>query len=126
MSGTKNIQKRQVRFYKELFTSEVVSNDHSFFLDHTGKQLPPDQRDSLEIDLSNEEVISAIKKMANNKSPGQDGITIEFYKTHWNLIGDDLCDVFRYGLEHGEIAYSQYLAIITLLYKKGPRENIRN
>ena len=121
--GTKNIQKRQVRFYKELFTSEVVSNDHSFFLDHTGKQLPPDLRDSLEIDLSNEEVISAIKKMANDKSPGQDGITIEFYKTHWNLIGDD---VFRYGLEHGEIAYSQYLAIITLLYKKGPRENIRN
>ena len=124
--GTKNIQKRQVEFYKELFTSESVNDDHSFFLGQGGKQLPPSARDDLEIELSNEEVLSAIKKMAINKSPGQDGITIEFYKSYWNLIGNDLCDVFRYGLKHGEIAYSQYLAIISLLYKKGPRENIRN
>ena len=124
--GTKNIQKRQVEFYKELFTTEEVSNDYSFFLNNNGKQLPRNKRDDLELQLDNEEILCAVRKMSNNKSPGQDGITIEFYKHYWYLIGNDLCDVFRFGLEQGELSYSQYLALITLLFKKGARENIRN
>ena len=64
--------------------------------------------------------------MPNNKSPGEDGIIIEFYKIFWNLIGDDLHEVLVHGLENEELSYSQYLALIILLYKKGPRENIKN
>ena len=64
--------------------------------------------------------------MPGNKSPGQDGITIEFYKLYWDLIGNDLYEVLQHGLIQGELSYSQYLALITLLYKKGPREDIAN
>ena len=28
----------------------------------------------------------ALKEMQNNKSPGSDGITVEFYKIFWNDI----------------------------------------
>ena len=124
--GTKNIQKRQVRFYKELFTSEPVNQDHSFFLSNPEKQLPKNVSDELEAVLNNEEVIKSIRKMKNDRSPGEDGITTEFYKTYWNLIGNDLCEVLRFGLDRGEMSFSQYLAIITLLYKKDQRENIKN
>ena len=42
------------------------------------------------------------------------------------LLGDDLCEVLKSGLEDQELAYSQYLAAIILLYKKGARANIKN
>ena len=64
--------------------------------------------------------------MKNNKSPGEDGITIEFYKTYFNIIGEDLLEVFKCGLNNRELAYSQYLSVVSLLYKKGQREDIRN
>ena len=34
------------------------------------------------------ECFEAIKSMKRNKSPGLDGITIEFYEHFWPLIGD--------------------------------------
>ena len=30
--------------------------------------------------LTKEEIAKAVKKMSNNKSPGEDGIPVEFYK----------------------------------------------
>ena len=63
--------------------------------------------------------------MSNNKSPGPDGLIVEFYKIYWCDIKDDLYDVIINGLEDNQLAYSQYLAVINLLYKKGNRLNIK-
>ena len=124
--GTNDIQKQQVLFYKNLFSSQNVDGDQSFFLSNPDKKLSEDNKQRLETDISKMEIAKAIKKMPNNKSPGEDGIIIEFYKVFWNLIGDDLHEVFVYGLQNKQISYSQYLSLIVLLYKKGPRENIKN
>ena len=62
--------------------------------------------------------MNALKKQKNNKSPGPDGIPIEFYKLYWPTIGVDLLEVYKTGLEDGRLAHSQYLAVISLLYKK--------
>ena len=64
--------------------------------------------------------------MMNNKSPGQDGICIEFYKIYSSLIENDFHEVIINGLEHNQLPYSQYLAIIKLLYKEGNRLDIKN
>ena len=124
--GTNEIQDRQVRFYKELFTSENVNNDYSFFLNNPIKQLSELSKNGLESDITHTEICKAMKLMPNNKSPGEDGITIEFYKTYWNIIGHDMHEVFIKGLNNRELSYTQYLAAISLLYKKGSREDIRN
>ena len=128
--GTPNIQKRQTEFYKELFTSQTHRNpDYDYFLSNTQphrKKLSDESKEALDSDISNEEIIKSLKLIKNNKSPGPDGISTELYKIYWNLIGEDLCDVLKFGLEDQELAYTQYLAIIILLYKKGKREDIRN
>ena len=62
----------------------------------------------------------------NNKSSGQDGLCIQFYKVYWPLIKNDFHEVIINGLEHNQVPYSQYLAVIKLLYKKGNRLNITN
>ena len=135
VSGNSNIQARQVRFYKELYTSQTSTNqgdnnlleqDMQFFHDPIDKQLSNESKQMLEADINKDEVAKALKKMPNNKSPGQDGIPIEFYKIYWHLLGDDLLDVFKAGLEDKCLSYTQYLAVIILLYKKGDRADIRN
>ena len=64
--------------------------------------------------------------LKNEKSPGPDGIIPIFYKLYWEYIKDDLYEVFEFSYEAEELSYSQYLALIILLYKKGIREDIRN
>ena len=64
--------------------------------------------------------------MKNNKSPGQDGICVEFYKMYWNEVQEDLFEVVAKGVDDRRLAHSQYLAIIKLLYKKGDRHNVKN
>ena len=127
--GTSNILKRQVEFYKQLFTSEQNDdnqNEKAFFLDSIDRALSESSKNKLDSDIQLSEIVSAIKKMPNGKSPGSDGLPVEFYKIFWGDIGNDYFEVINSGLENEELSYSQYLAVISLLYKKGPREDIKN
>ena len=125
--GTDNVQKVQVDFYTNLFKSEGV--DHVLknkFIEAIDKKLPDDLKEMVDSDLSIEELGKCLKIMKNNKSPGPDGICTEFYKCYWNIVKFDLFDVYNHCFESGELTYSQYLALIVLLYKKGIRELITN
>ena len=68
----------------------------------------------------------AIKIMKNNKSPGSDGLTIEFYKTFWPDISDILIDSFNESFNLGHLSYSQNVSILSLIFKKGDPEKIKN
>ena len=125
--GTNNVQKRQVHFYKDLYTSQPLQNgDTGFFLDNIDSQLTQTSKQYMDSVVAKDEISKAIKKMTNNKSPGEDGIPVEFYKVYWNVISDDLLEVLHVGLDNGQLAYTQYLAVIILLYKKGSRADIKN
>ncbi|KAI8521366.1 hypothetical protein Bbelb_011200 [Branchiostoma belcheri] len=67
--------------------------------------------------LSSEELLSTIKGVANNKTPGSDGLPKEFYYKFWDLVGLDILEVFNEGLGDGLLAVSQRQGIITLLDK---------
>ena len=54
----------------------------------------------------------------NGKTPGSDGIPIEFYKKLWDILEDQLVDVFNYSFQLEEMTTSQRQAIITLIDKK--------
>ena len=57
--------------------------------------------------------------MKNNKSPGSDGITNEFYKIFWNEIKTYLINSLNYSLQNHELTDLQKQSIITLLPKSG-------
>lgn len=57
--------------------------------------------------------------MKNNKVPGIDGLTKEFYITFWDLIGDHLLEVFEEMCETGRMPKSMRTGVISLLHKKG-------
>ena len=51
-------------------------------------KLSEEQKQCCEGEISLEEILLILDNFQNNKSPGSDGIPIEFYKTCWNLISD--------------------------------------
>ena len=128
LHGTNDVQLRQVEFYKSLYSTQFCNNKEKEddFLNHVDKTLNDVQNNYMNADLSIEEIGVAIKAMKNNKSPGPDGFPAEFYKIYWSYIKHDLLMIYTKCLEDKELACSQYLALITLLYKKGRREDIKN
>ena len=54
----------------------------------------------------------------NHKTPGNNGLTVEFYKFFWPEIGLLLVDSLSYAYFHGELSTTQKQAVITLIEKK--------
>ena len=44
--------------------------------------------------------------MAKGKSPGSDGLPMEFYVAFWDLLGGDFVNVFNASLETGLLPFS--------------------
>ena len=65
-----------------------------------------------------QEVQKAINSLANNKTPGPDGIPSEFYKTFWTELGNELFNAFIKSFEKCELTKSQKQGIINLIPKK--------
>ena len=57
--------------------------------------------------------------MPNDKTPGSDGLSVNFYKVFWQELKYDLCQVFNKCFERGELCPSMRRGIITLLPKQG-------
>ena len=60
----------------------------------------------------------ALKTMENNKTPGMDRLTPEFYHNFWNLLGSFMVSSFNYALQNGTLSISQRQGIISLIAKK--------
>ena len=59
-----------------------------------------------------------MKNVQNNKSPGNDGLTKEFYEGFWDQIKELLIASATEAKQRGELTISQRQAIIKLIEKK--------
>ena len=65
--------------------------------------------------------------MSNNKTPGTDGLTAEFYKYFRSDIEDVVVDNFNYGYQTGRFSISQRRGIISHIPKKNKNlEHLKN
>ena len=56
--------------------------------------------------------------MQNNKSPGNDGLTKEFYETFWNEIKNSFMNSIMEARERKKLSASQRQAVNKLIEKK--------
>jgi len=68
----------------------------------------------------------AVETMKNNKSPGLDGVSTNFCKHFWPMLGPELTNICNYAYGHGHLPVSQQREVITLLFKKGDRTKLQN
>ena len=77
-----------------------------------------EKRNGCEGILRYDERFNVLQTFQKNKSPGNDGLTAEFYLAFWPLLGKLVFDSLNYAFEYGELSNSQKQAIITLIEKK--------
>lgn len=115
-------------FYGNLYKSEEISKFHldKIVSSIETKEIPEDKYNNLEKEITEEEVKVALFQMNKNKSPGLDGLTVEFYQTFWETIGPDILEVFNYCFQSGSLCQSMNSAIIRLIYKNfGNRQELK-
>ena len=108
-------------FYKKLYTSEGNFSDEecdSFIRDLEIPTLKDEDRDNLEGPLTYDECRKSLETFQNDKAPGEDGFTVEFYKYFFDLLGNDLLASLNEAHAKGELSISQRRGIITLTPKE--------
>ena len=111
------------RLYKNLYKSSTTDPDiavkiSSFLNDLHVPILSEDQKKCCEGKISAEECFCLLDSFDSNKTPGNDGIPIEFYKTFWPVISDSFMNCINECFEKGEMSSSKKQAIITLIERK--------
>ncbi|KAJ8335388.1 hypothetical protein SKAU_G00387300 [Synaphobranchus kaupii] len=76
--------------------------------------------------IKREEVREALSSLKNGKAPRRDGIPKEVYSTFWDIMSDDLVELFNEIGRRGEMPLSMREGIIHLLHKKGDRRDLGN
>uniref|UniRef100_A0A8C9X250 Reverse transcriptase domain-containing protein n=1 Tax=Sander lucioperca TaxID=283035 RepID=A0A8C9X250_SANLU len=90
------------------------------FLDHLQFQvLTEEARKELDNDITEQELLQAIKSVNSGKVPGPDGLPIEFYKTFRKHLLIPLLNMFNESFDIGNLPPTLRLATITLILKPG-------
>lgn len=127
VSEPQDLLKETYYFYKTLFTAQTCDEDaRNQFLNADIPKLPDNARKSCEGLIAEEELQKAVRSMENNKSPGIDGLTTNFYKHFWPILSEKLTRVYNHAFRTGTLAVSQRRGVISLLFKKGDRTQLKN
>ncbi|CAM2112028.1 unnamed protein product [Caretta caretta] len=106
-------------FYTSLFFPDLTNPGACRVLWEELPMVSLGDRDRLELPLTLAEFSEALRRMPTNKSPGMDGLTIEFYRAFWDILGPDLATVWAESLQGGVLPLSGRRAVLALLPKKG-------
>eukprot|EP00253_Pinus_taeda_P018950 PITA_18950 len=82
------------------------------------KSINSDQKWALCREITLGEVEEAVNSMPNNKAPGPDGFTINFYKACWHIIKQEVWDVVEDSRRSGSILKSINSTFIALIPKE--------
>ena len=63
--------------------------------------------------------------LQSGKAPGMDGLPADFFKSFWDILGQDLLEVVNDSIQNGRLPLS-CRRVITLLPKKGDLQELKN
>ena len=109
------------KYFNDLYASASNAAQEefdSFFQELRLPKLSVVERDDLEGLLTYDECEQVLETFLNDKSPGEDGFTVEFYKFFFKLPGHNLVESFNEAYEANELSISQRRGIITLIPKE--------
>ena len=117
-----DIQKVFQSFYEKLFREEKHMQDVHLVLEDILEDVIPRKVDLdyghyIDRNLSIEDLEHVVFSMAHNKSPGIDGLSIEFYQTLWEHIKEDLYYVYLEAIKEGSLGPEINRGLIKLFPK---------
>nr|CAB3264541.1 pol-like protein [Phallusia mammillata] len=108
------------RFFTDLYSDQnkPIPPPDNIFLKQPLNPIPEDQTQSLSQPLSKSEIKNTISLFPNGKTPGPDGLSIEFYSLYWDLIGADLTQALDHAYLNAYTPLEFNLGHLTLIHKK--------
>ena len=111
----------QREFYEKLYSqdSNHTLNEYNNFLQQiVFPTISQETKSTCDAKITLDEIKEAINDLPNNKTPGTDGLPIEFYKFFGNDILDILSKSFENSFELGHLSNSQRKGVFCLIPKK--------
>ncbi|KAJ3586173.1 hypothetical protein NHX12_012574, partial [Muraenolepis orangiensis] len=125
-SSPEEMRDHAMDFYTNLFGGEQCSIEGREEILEGLPQLSPEEKAALDLDLTLEELTGAVNQMASGRAPGIDGLSGEFLKHFWGILGADLRGVFSECFRTGSLPVSCRRAVLSLLPKKGDLALLKN
>jgi hypothetical protein len=124
------ILNEQKTFYSNLYSeilddpnNDIDKNKSIFQIDESLSKLNETTKTICETELSLAELAEALKRMPNNKTPGSDGFSTEFYKFFWIDIQHIVYKSFVSAEQNGKLSIEQRRGILSLIPK--PNKDLR-
>ena len=105
-------------FYETLFKKHKQRTAAEIKIHLNIPTLSEDKSKLWEEDLTEKHLYDSLKSMQNDKSPGTDGLTKQFYETFCNELKGIFVDSVLEDKEKGHSSISQRQTIIKLIVKK--------
>ena len=117
IDNPKQILEEQKKFYSELYEED----DFVEFTmqNHYGVKVPLQIKEQQNLQISIQELGKALLGMKNNKTPGEDGLSADFYKFFWKNIKELFYQVVLKCYENKELHKSASRGILNLIPKPG-------
>ena len=123
ISNQKEILKTVKNFYEDLYKRKET-NTQIEEKDLLPTQLTLAEQQLLDSELTKAEIDQALTQQKNNKSPGIDGYSAEFFKKFWAQLGHFFTDCVNECYKEGKLTASQSTGLITCLLKTGKARNL--
>ena len=127
---TNEVLNCQKQFYEKLYDNVNEIDEYTPIENIIGEndtKLSEAEAQKIEGEMTYVELTKALKNMKNEKSPGLDGFTVEFFKFFWIDIGVFVLRSINYGYRTGSLSVTQKQGIITCLPKPNKcRYNLKN
>jgi len=129
ITNQKEILEKQAEYYEDLYRNKLnkgINDIIEYLRDINMPELSEGDKEMCNGMVTKDECYRTLLLMKNNKTPGNDGLTTEFYKRFWNELGDLMVQCFNLSYEIGELSTTQKQAVIVLLDKGKDRTLLKN
>ena len=127
VSTQREIEQVHHDFYRKLYSSEAIDPQiQRDFLAKIDISLTDTEETLCDQNLSIEEISYAMRGLSSAKTPGSDGLPLEFYVKFWDQLGPILLQLYTFSLDPGSLSLSMQESVTRLIFKKDDPKNLKN
>ena len=89
-----------------------------YIKDINAPSLSADKQTNCEGRLTLKAIYEALSNLLSNKTPGNDGLSREFYFAYFDLLENEILASLNYSYQLGELSNSQRQAVVMLVEKR--------
>jgi len=108
----------QINFYEHLYSSANCDTTFNHMFLEGLPQITKDSIQHLNSEITLTEISEIVSNMKTGKSPGTDGLTVDFYQFFWAELKDLVFNSLKMSVATGILSDEQRRAVLKLIPKK--------